>query len=261
MKGMLMKRKLVKFILIIIALTGIIDTIIMATRSANVDTGILLPSIGGACIIFVMIFIKTEHYKKNFKFYSKIGKVLLGVLMVWFVSFVVLTSVILTSAVSQSNEKVDSVIVLGAGLKGDKPTLVLQERLNYTIEYLNKNTAAIAVVSGGQGVGEIMTEAEGMRRYLIAHGISENRIIKEEKSTSTYENMIFSKKIYEETIGKKLDKVMIITNDFHMFRSKHLAKRIGLEPYGISSGTPWYIYPNVLLREYLAVFKSFIFDR
>ncbi len=256
-----MKRKLIRIILIIFALIGIIDTIILAKRSGNVDTGILLPSIGGACIIFVMIFIRTKHYKKNIKIYTRIGKVFFGLLIVWFISFVVLTSVILTSAVAQSNEKVDSVIVLGAGLKGDKPTLVLQERLNYTIDYLNKNTDAIAVVSGGQGVGEIITEAEGMKRYLVAYGISESRILKEEKSTSTYENMVFSKKLYEETIGKKLDKVMIITNDFHMFRSKHLAKRVGLEPYGISSGTPWYIYPNVLLREYLAVIKSFVFDR
>ena len=256
-----MKTKLRKIILIIFAIAGIIDTIILATRSGNVDTGILLPSIAGAFIIFVMLFIRTEHYKKKLKLYNKIGKVIFCLFIVWFISFVVLTSVILISAISQSNEKVDSVIVLGAGLKGDKPTLVLQERLNYTIEYLNKNTDAIAVVSGGQGIGEIITEAEGMKRYLIAHGISENRIIKEEKSTSTYENMIYSKKVYEETIGKKLDKVMIITNDFHMFRSKHLARRVGLEPYGISSGTPWYIYPNVLVREYLAVFKSFVFDR
>ncbi|QNU67751.1 YdcF family protein [Ruminiclostridium herbifermentans] len=256
-----MKTKLIKIILICIAIAGIIDTIILAIRSGNVDTGILSPSIGGVFIIFLLLFIRTEHYKKKLKLYNKIGKVLLGLFIVWFISFAALTIVILTSAVSQSDEKVDSVIVLGAGLKGDKPTLVLQERLNYTIEYLNKNTDAIAVVSGGQGIGEIITEAEGMKRYLIAHGISENRIIKEEKSTSTYENMIFSKKVYEETTGKELDKVMIITNDFHMFRSKHLAKRVGLEPYGISSGTPWYIYPNVLLREYLAVIKSFIFDR
>jgi uncharacterized SAM-binding protein YcdF (DUF218 family) len=54
---------------------------------------------------------------------------------------------------------------------------------------------------------------------------------------------------------------MIITNDFHMFRSKILAGRAGLEAYGISSGTPWYIYPNVFLREYLAVFKSLLLDR
>ncbi len=256
-----MKRKITKLIFLTIAVLGILDTIILATRSGNIDTGILLPSIGGACIIFLMIFIRTEHYKKKLKLYNKIGKMFLGLLIVWFISFVALTSVILTSAISQSNEKVDSVIVLGAGLKGDKPTLVFQERLNYTIDYLNKNTDAIAIVSGGQGAGEIITEAEGMKRYLIAFGISEDRIIKEEKSTSTYENMIFSKKIYEETIGKKLDKVMIITNDFHMFRSKHLARRVGLEPYGISSGTPWYIYPNVLVREYLAVFKSFVFDR
>ncbi len=257
-----MKRsKLIKIIFLIIAAICIIDTIILIIRSGNVDTGIVLPSIGGICIIFVIIFLKTELYRKNVKFFKKVGKVFLGLFIVWFISFVVLMTVILTSSVSQKNEKVDSVIVLGAGLKGETPTLVLKERLDYAIDYLNRNTDAVAIVSGGQGFGETITEAEGMKRYLMSHNISESRIIKEEKSTSTYENMIFSKKLYEETIGKKLDKIMIITNDFHMFRSKHLAKRAGLEPYGISSRTPWYIYPNVLLREYLAVFKSYIFDR
>ena len=123
-----MKRKITKLIFLAVAVFGIIDTIILATRSGNIDTGILLPSIGGAFIIFIMIFIRTKHYKKRLKIYNKIGKVFLGLFIVWFISFVVLTSVILTSAISQSTEKVDSVIVLGAGLKGDKPTLVLQVR-------------------------------------------------------------------------------------------------------------------------------------
>jgi uncharacterized SAM-binding protein YcdF (DUF218 family) len=255
------RSKLIKIIFLVIAIICIIDTIILLIRSGNVDTGIVLPSIGGICIIFVITFLKTERYKKNVKFYNKVGKVFLGLFIVWFITFVVIVTVILTSAVSQKNEKVDSVIVLGAGLKGRTPSLVLKERLDYAVDYLNRNTDAISIVSGGQGIGETITEAEGMKRYLVDHGISESKIIKEEKSTSTFENMIFSKKLYEETIGKKLDKVMIITNDFHMFRSKHLARRAGLEPYGISSRTPWYMYPNVLLREYLAVFKSYIFDR
>jgi uncharacterized SAM-binding protein YcdF (DUF218 family) len=247
--------------LLIIAIAAIIDTFIMFNRSGSMDTGILLPSVAGVCIIFGIIFIKTKIYKKNSKFYNSIAKVVLVLFLVWLVSFVVLLTVIFTSAVSQKDEKVDSVIVLGAGLKGDVPTLALKSRLDAAIDYLNNNPEAKAVVSGGQGYGEKISEAEGMRRYLVSHGVPGDRILKEENSTSTYENMLYSKKVYESSTGKKLGKVMIITNNFHMMRSKMLAKRAGLEPYGISSSTPWYIYPNVLLREYLAVFKSFVFDR
>ncbi|MHB8062564.1 MAG: YdcF family protein [Ruminiclostridium sp.] len=255
------KGKLTQLSLLILAIIGILDTLFILSRSGGKDVGILLPAAAGTFIILGIIFTKSGLYKKNLKFYNRVGKVILGLFIVWMISFVIVVTVILTSAISNQNERVDSVIVLGAGLKGETPTLVLLERLNYTIEYLNKNPDTKAIVSGGQGFGETITEAEGMKRYLVSHGISEDMIIKEEKSTSTYENMIFSKKLYERTIGKKLRKVMIITNDFHMFRSKLLARRAGLEPYGISSATPWYIYPNVFLREYLAVFKSLIFDR
>jgi len=257
----LKKDKLIQLCLLILAIIGILDTLFISSRSGGKDVGILLPAFGGTCIILWIIFTKTRLYKKNLKFFNKIRKIFLGLFIVWLISFVVVVTVILTSAISEQNEIVDSVIVLGAGLKGETPTLVLQERLNYTIKYIQNNPNAKIIVSGGQGPGETITEAEGMKRYLVSRGIPEDMIIKEERSTSTYENMIFSKKLYEKTIRKKLEKVMIITNDFHMFRSKLLARRAGLEPYGISSGTPWYIYPNVFLREYLAVFKSLIFDR
>ncbi|HEY5583356.1 MAG TPA: YdcF family protein [Ruminiclostridium sp.] len=255
------KNILIQVGLIILAIIGILDTLFISSRSGGKDLGILLPAIGGTCIILGIIFTKTGLYKRNLKLYDKLGKIILSLFIVWLISFVLVATVILTSAISDQNEKVDSVIVLGAGLKGETPTLVLIERLNYTIEYLNKNPDTRTIVSGGQGPGETITEAEGMKRYLVSHGVSQDMIIKEEHSTSTYENMLFSKKIYEKMLGKKLEKVMIITNDFHMFRSKLLARRAGLEPYGISSGTPWYIYPNVFLREYFAVFKSFVFDK
>ncbi len=256
-----MKNKYFKIFLYILAAAGIMDTIIIANRSGGMDTGILLPSIGGACIIFWALFKKTGLYRQRSSFYSKLIKVFTGLFLVWLVSFIVITAVIITSAMSDKEQKVDSVIVLGAGLKGETPTLVLKKRLDYTLDYYKLNPDVKIVVSGGQGIGETITEAEGMKRYLVKHKIPENVILKEERSTSTYENMLFSKKVYENAMGEPLGTVMIVTNDFHMFRAKILAKRAGLKPYGISSGTPWYIYPNVCLREYFALFKSLILDR
>ncbi len=256
-----MKNKYFKMFLYILAVAGIMDTIIIAKRSGGMDMGILLPAIGGACVIIWAFFKKTELYRHRQNFYSKLMKVFTGLFLIWLVSFIIITSVIITSAMSDKEQKVDSVIVLGAGLKGETPTLVLKKRLDYTLDYYKLNPDVKIIVSGGQGIGEPITEAEAMKRYLVKHNIPENVILKEERSTSTYENMLYSKKIYENTIGKPLSKVMIVTNDFHMFRAKILAKRAGLKPYGISSGTPWYIYPNVCLREYFALFKSLILDR
>lgn len=255
------KNGLVRWCLLLIAVLGIIDTVVISKRSGGMDLGILLPAVGGAGIIFGVIFARTGIYRKKQKLFNKIYQWMIGLFTVWFISFAALTAVILVSAVSQPDEPVECVFVLGAGLNGDRPTLVLKERLDNTLEYFEKNAGVKIIVSGGQGHGETITEAEGMKRYLVGHGMPESSVIKEEQATSTYENMIFSKKLYESMYQKKLKKVMIITNDFHMQRSKLLAKRAGLEPYGISSGTPFYIYPNVLLREYLATFKSLIFDR
>ncbi len=256
-----MKNKYLHIFLYMLAVTGILDTLIIARRSGGMDMGILLPAIGGACIIIWAVFKKTRLYKRSPNFYSKLIKVFTGLFLVWLVSFIIITAVIITSAISDREQKVDSLIVLGAGLKGETPTLVLKKRLDYTLDYYKDNPDVKIIVSGGQGIGETITEAEGMKRYLVKHNIPENVILKEERSTSTYENMMYSKKVYESTLGKPLDKVMIVTNDFHMFRAKILAKRAGLKPYGISSGTPWYIYPNVCLREYFALFKSLILDR
>lgn len=256
-----MKKRLIRGCLLVLAVVGILDTLIISSRSGGKDFGILLPSIGGVCIIFGLLFTRTKLYTEKSKLFNKIGKLILSLFALWLVSFIIVVTILITSAISDKEQQVDCIITLGAGLKGETPTLVLVERLNYTIEYFNENPDTKIIVSGGQGPGETITEAEAMKRYLIDSGIPQDVILKEEQSTSTYENMIFSKKLYERTFGTRLKKVMIITNDFHMFRSKMLAKRADLEPYGISSGTPWYIYPNVLLREYFALFKSLILDR
>jgi uncharacterized SAM-binding protein YcdF (DUF218 family) len=255
------KKRLIKISLLLIAVAGILDTIIIRSRSGGMDFGIMLPGLGGLALISGLIFTNSKLYKKREKLYNRIGKFILGAFAVWFISFIIVTTVLMTSAISQKDAEVNCVIVLGAGLKGETPTLVLTQRLDNALGYIAKKPGTTVIVSGGQGTGETITEAEAMKRYLVRHGTPEELIIKEENSTSTYENMVFSKKLYEQELGTQLNRVMIITNDFHMFRSKLLAHRAGLEPYGISAGTPWYIYPNVLLREYLAVFKSLILDR
>lgn len=255
------KKRLIKVSLFIVAVLGIIDTIIIRSRSGSMDFGIILPGVGGLAVLLGLIFVNCKIYTNNKKFFNKVSKFILVLFTLWLVSFITVTTVLIASAISDKDQKVDCVIVLGAGLNGETPTLVLTERLNNTLSYIGDNPQTRVIVSGGKGIGETITEAEGMKRYLVSHGISEKLILKEEKSTSTYENMIYSKELYEKKYGIELKRVMIITNDFHMFRSKLLARRVGLEPYGISSGTPWWIYPNVFLREYLAVFKSLIFDR
>lgn len=151
-------------------------------------------------------------------------------------------------------ENIDYVIILGAGLNGDKPSKSLETRLHAGTDFLKKNKEIPVIVSGGQGPGETITEAEAMARYLKVHGISENRIYEENQSTSTYENLLYSKQL----MGEIDPTVLIITNDFHIARTKIIAKELELTSYYLSAESPGFVKINYLIREYFAFIKTWI---
>lgn len=154
----------------------------------------------------------------------------------------------------------DAVIVLGAGVKGDRVSYALQLRLDKAIEYHKQNPRAPIIVTGGLGFQEIVTEAYAMKKYLVEKGVDQSCIIMEEKATSTAENMRFSKEILDEHFGREYN-VVVITNGFHIFRSVYLAKRAGFsEVYHMRTGLQWYNVLPCYLRETMAVVKTFIFD-
>ncbi len=149
----------------------------------------------------------------------------------------------------------DYIIVLGAYVDGDQVSLSLRYRLDKAIDYMKKEEDIDVVVTGAKGYNEEYTEASVMKQYLVDNGISEQRIICEDKSYSTYENL---KNSYD-IIGKS--KVLISTNDFHMFRALMLADRVGFEAYPLNSKTPTVVTLKLYVREFFAVIKSVLFDR
>lgn len=140
----------------------------------------------------------------------------------------------------------DYVIVLGAGLNESEPTAALEKRLDKTIEYMNRNRNATAIVSGGQGKGESITEAQAMAYYLMNRGIGEDRILMEEKATSTYENFANSKEAVAD------GSVVFITNDFHVIRSLQMANLNGIDAAHVGADTPITLYPVSCARELVA---------
>lgn len=157
----------------------------------------------------------------------------------------------------------DYVIVLGAGLRGETVSSTLKNRLEATIEYIKSNKEVMVIVSGGQGPGESITEAEAMKKYLIQNGIDKEIIIMEDKSTNTSENLIFSKDKIEKHSGKTIRElnIKIITTDFHALRSNMLAKKYGYENVSLyTSETLKSISPVMYTREFFALIKSIIFD-
>ena len=141
----------------------------------------------------------------------------------------------------------DYVIVLGAGVNGTTPSATLSWRLRAALDYLNEHPDAACILSGGQGPGENITEAECMYRWLVNSGVDGNRLYKEEKSTSTEENLKFSTAIIDELSGGKQYTVAIVSSDFHLCRAKTMAYDLGLEAKGVSAKT---VYPVLRVNYY-----------
>jgi len=152
----------------------------------------------------------------------------------------------------------DVVIVLGAGLSGEEVGTHLARRLDTAIGYLNQNPDSLVIVCGGLGATQLITEAEAMRRYLVERGISPARIIMEDLSTSTYENLLFANEILSELFPQGF-RAVLVTNDFHIFRAMTMAREIGIDAVPLGAPTPRRTIPANYLREMLAVLHMWVF--
>jgi uncharacterized SAM-binding protein YcdF (DUF218 family) len=148
----------------------------------------------------------------------------------------------------------DYLIVLGARVKGTVPSLAFASRINAAADYLKQNEDALVIASGGKGPGEDISEAESIRRELLDQGISKTRIILENQSTDTYENINFSKKLIPE--GAKFG--LVVTNNFHLYRAVSIASDYGIDVQGLPAETPWIAVPKSYSREYLAITKFYL---
>lgn len=148
----------------------------------------------------------------------------------------------------------DYLIILGARVKGTIPSLALEARIQAAADYLMKNKETIAIASGGQGPGEDISEAESIKRELVLLGIDESRIVLEDRSTDTNENIMFSK-IF---IPKGAKSGLIVTNNFHQYRAQMIAEDHDLKVTGIPAKTPRIAIPKSYSREYLAITKYYL---
>lgn len=151
----------------------------------------------------------------------------------------------------------DFILILGCALMKDgTPTPLLKARADRALEFAaeqekESGKKAIFIPSGGKGEDEVISEAQSIRNYLLERGVDESRIILEDRSTSTYENMLFSKQIIDSIDPKA--KVLFSTNGFHVFRSGLMAHRVKMRAVGIGSKTKWYFWPNALVREFVGL--------
>lgn len=180
--------------------------------------------------------------------------------VVWYTAIAGLLSVVLMFAFLLISGHVNNpkgsepvVIVLGAGLIGDKPNASLMKRLDKASDYATENENCIIITSGGQGSDEIVPEALAMKNYLLEKGIDSSRIYMEDKSTTTEENLRFSLEIMKELGFDESTPIVIVTNDFHCFRSGKYAEAEGYQNVRtLATGTPFVSWLPNYIREIMA---------
>ena len=192
-----------------------------------------------------------------FEMHKKLGMVFHGIVAMAAVVLMILCVLIATQFTSKSVQNLDYIIVLGAQVREDGPSTVLKYRLDAAKEYLENNPDTMCIVSGGQGTNEPCTEAEAMAEYLIANGIEGDRILLEDKSRNTVQNITYSKSFLKTSYNG----VGIVTNNFHMFRAIKLAEAQGLENvYGIAADSHAAYLPNNVLRECCGILKDWLIN-
>lgn len=171
-------------------------------------------------------------------------------LLVGWILFFIVTIKIFSAMKADLSVKAAYVIVLGAQVRGTRITGSLMRRLDSACHYLKLHPETKVIVSGGQGKGEDISEAEAMAEELKRRGIARERIIEEDRSTSTEENLRFS----ADFIGDMTEPVMLVTNNFHICRALMLGKKVGYTClYGIAATSNPVLFLNYMVREFFAV--------
>lgn len=179
---------------------------------------------------------------------------LVGILAVLILFIGGVSTLIFAKASIAPPANLDYLVVLGAMIdENGSPKSALRYRLDVAVEYLNNNPDTICIVSGGQGDDEPQTEASAMKVYLQKKGISASRILEEDKSTTTAENLEFSKKLIDSSTAS----VGVVTNNFHVWRSLAIARKVGLnDVYGLSSPLDSQYLAQATVRECFAIAKE-----
>ncbi len=188
-------------------------------------------------------------------------RTMLYVLTPIIVFFLVVEVMIFSAFFEKPKEEPEYIVVLGTTVYEHGPCYLLRQRLKEAAKWAETYENAKIVVTGGQGKTEPFTEGSEMKRYLIEElGISEDRILVEEASMNTYENMTFTGEILEKEdadFSYETTPVLVVTNDFHMYRSMKIAKKAGFETVsGAPSGTYIFLFPHYMVREFCAIIKN-----
>ena len=192
------------------------------------------------------------------------ARILLALVLAGVLTFGALFGAVMSGAHDRIQGNPAIMIILGCQVKPWGPSILLQDRLNEALDYLEDHPDMVVVVSGGQGKDEPTSEAQAMRDYLVAHGVDGERILMEDKSSNTVQNLRYSAQLLHEQ-GYVMDQdILVVSNGFHLTRVRMLVGRVWGDTDNLSTlAAPSSHTPSRLkmyIREPLALVKSFLLD-
>lgn len=256
------------FVRLILILTGVVGVgfglaPIFTQNTIGLGTAALL--VLGACCIALSFLLHDIGYTRSpwevlagKGRYTIIARRLLILLLTLFMLVSTPLSIMMVNASRNTplaEGQADTAVVLGCLVVDGRPGLELSGRLEQALQYLERNPAAMVVVTGAQGRRETTTEAAVEAAWLIERGIAQERIIIEDRSYNTSQNLSNTAALLAE--AGLPNSIVIFTDGYHQMRSQLYAGMYGLTARGISARTPWWLLPGDWLREQAALVKAF----
>lgn len=240
----------------VLAVFLVVNGITMLRREGRRPANLLSLLAGLGIIGFVLFSVAVQ--KIDWEPLAAIRSALIGILT--YISFLFVCFLVYSFVYSRvrSSRKVDFVVVLGAGLRGSRVPPLLAGRLDRAKQVydraVRKGRSPLVIASGGQGPGEDIPEAHAMASYLIERGVPADRVLREDKSTSTEENLTFSRELMVARVPKY--RCLIVTNNFHAFRAALVARKTKVNGQVVGSPTASYYWPTATIREFVAILAS-----
>ena len=210
----------------------------------------------GYALLFVAALIVLHRFAPPLLWKLAVALTCLGLLY-----FCIVEVPIIKNARTDKNPERPYLIVLGAAVYGDQPSLTLVRRLEGALDYLNAYPESVAIVSGGMGKGETVTEGQAMYDWLVAHGADPARVLVEDKATSTMENLKYSFAIIRERGDEPAGNIAIVSSAYHLYRAKCMAAKLGA-PDAAGVAAPWgyfFVMLNYFIREAFGVTHLWVF--
>ncbi len=216
---------------------------------------------GYAYLAYTLVFFAALIILRHF-LSRKLWRAVLILVCIGFAYFVAVEIPIIKNARTDADAGRDYLIVLGAAVHGDEPSPSLTRRLQGALEYLEQYPHSVAIVSGGQGKGENLSEAECMYNWLTERGVDPGRLIMEDRATSTSENLAFSFDIIRGLGAEPGGSTAVLSSPYHLYRAKQMAKRMGVDVAGVAGG--WdrpLLTVTYFIREAFGVTHLWVFGR